>query len=295
LWTLHNLEDHDADGVQQRLSVRAAVGMQVVADTILVHDEAAVPALAALAGSPVAPRCRIVAHPLYDDLLSGGRRWPAELERRPPEVSAPDSTAIGPHATRLDVEAEFQHATQDTEPHWLLMVGRLSPYKGGHELLAALDRVAMGPAAKRIHVVIAGRTPDPSFIAAARRIQTRHPGLISLLPRRLEDEELAALVERAAVIVTPYRKVLTSGTYFLAATFAKPVLAPRIGMFKAGVDHCVDGLLYDGTVEGLAQALDAIANYPSEKLAEMGKRAHARNSGKTIATIAERFAIEVLT
>jgi glycosyltransferase involved in cell wall biosynthesis len=295
LWTLHNLEDHDANDVQQRLSVRAAVGMQALADEILVHDQAAVAALAAWTRSSVAPKCRILPHPLYDDLLSRGRRWPAELERRPTGALARGRVAIRPHETLLDVDADPQRATHEAEPRWLLMVGRLSPYKGGHELLASLERVAMGPAAKRIHVVIAGRTPDPSIIATASRLQARHPGLISLLPRRLDDDELAALVERAAVLVTPYRKVLTSGTYFLAATFSKPVLAPRIGMFEAKVDHDGDGLLYDGTVEGLAQALEAIASYSSEQLAEMGRRAHARNSGQTIAAISKRFATEVLT
>ena len=257
LWTLHNLADHDAEDVQQRLSNRAVKEMAVLADRILVHDEAAVAALSAQVGFDVGEKCRVVPHPLYQDLTDLPPQWPAELAK----LQRPESS-------------------ETADKRLVVFVGRLLAYKGGRELLAALESLADQPAAAQLRVVLAGQLVDETLAPAVAALRQRLPELVTLVPRRLQDAELSALVSAADFIVMPYRRILTSGTYFLAASFGKPVLAPRRGMFVSAVEHGVDGWLYDGTVSGLAQALAYSCTVPRNELAAMGARARQRQLGR---------------
>jgi beta-1,4-mannosyltransferase len=277
LWTLHNLVDHDAGDVQKRLSQRAVLGMVKVADRILVHDAGAAQALSAQVGQDIAVKCHVLPHPLYDDLLGLQAEWPPELAgiHEPPAAL---TSAAGAVVTRV-----------------VLMVGQLRPYKGGRDLMSALEQLVGHPAASAMRVVLAGQLADDTLPPAVAALQARCPGLVMLLPRRLAEDELAALVARADLVVMPYQRVLTSGTYFLAATFGKPALAPRLGMFASAVADGVDGLLYDGSIDGLAMALERTCALDIDELAAMGQRARDQLGGQSIQAVSERFFREVLS
>ncbi len=279
LWTLHNLVDHDASDVQQRLSQQAVQSMVGLADQILVHDESAIVALSAQAGCDVSPKCSVLAHPLYDDLLLLPPSWPAELK---------DLDLLpGPVLASTLSSGTPLNPVVESGKRLAVMVGRMRPYKGGRELVAALDTLASRHAVDGLLVVMAGQLADDSLREAVVALEDRCPGLVVLVPRRLTDAELAGLVSRADLVVMPYRRVLTSGTYFLATTFGKPSLAPRSGMFNHLIDHGHDGLLYDGSVSGLAAALEEALGLSPERLVDMGARARA--FGLPIKAVSDRF------
>tara|TARA_B100000780_G_scaffold254099_1_gene202026 strand:+ start:18311 stop:19312 length:1002 start_codon:yes stop_codon:yes gene_type:complete len=57
---------------------------------------------------------------------------------------------------------------------------------------------------------------------------------IKNINRFLKNEELSSCIQLSDFVVLPYEEITTSGTFFLALTFGKPVLAKKIDFF---IDH----------------------------------------------------------
>jgi hypothetical protein len=66
-------------------------------------------------------------------------------------------------------------------------------------------------------------------------------------------------------------------------------------MFASAIADGVDGLLYDGSVDGLAMALERICSLDIDELAAMGQRARDQLGGQSIQAVSERFFREVLS
>lgn len=264
-WTLHNLIDHDASEVQRTVCKYALEQMASVSDVIFIHTRDAGSQLSALCGCDVSSKLRLLEHTLYTNLLA------SVAPSMPPELD----------------KGLFEGK------RILLSMGMIRPYKGVGDLLEAMRRVSGVAECASLHLIVAGRMMDPTVAACIKEPPPELAGRVSFVPRELKDGELAALSQLADVSVTPYRKILTSGSFYLTTTFSKPTLAPARGMFKEVLKDGVNGLLYDGTTEGLAHGLLRIARMPAEALEKMGHRVHAEHRHLSIDAVSTRFFEEI--
>lgn len=111
------------------------------------------------------------------------------------------------------------------DAHVLITFGMLRAYKGVEELLDAFAAVED----PRARLVIAGRVADERL---GRRLEATADSRVLVLPRFLEDAELAGAIRAADRVVLPYRRVLNSGAAFLALALDRPVLLPRSPAFE---------------------------------------------------------------
>lgn len=142
----------------------------------------------------------------------------------------------------------------DAERGRLLFFGLLRRYKGVERLL---DVVPDLPGDLSLRVV--GKPMDASV---ARRVEdaVRHDGRVSATLAFVADDELAAEVGRAELVVLPYAEMFNSGAVLVALSLRRPVLVPDSPTTRAldaevgpGWVHRYDGQLEaDDVVRALA-------------------------------------------
>lgn len=260
-WTLHNLIDHDATPLQEELNNYALRQMADVSDHIFVHTNGAGELLSTHCGIDLSEKYVVLEHPLYDDLLS---------------------------SPRLPLPEEIKHKEVESR-RVLVSVGMIRPYKGVPDLIRAFQRVVQGNGDHGLHLIIAGQLYDPEVLETLNGIEEHTRRCISLVARRLTEDELASLMQLAHVSVTSYKKILTSGSYFLATTFAIPTVAPRKGMFTEMIREDETGFLYDGSVDELTKLLTHIAMLPNKELTRVGGNALKASKHLTISEVSKRF------
>lgn len=137
-----------------------------------------------------------------------------------------------------------------------LFLGRVRPYKGVEELIAAFQALPDEDAI----LWIAGEIHEPGYERTLRTL-AGDDQRIHLDLRFVADDDLQVYLHAADFCVLPYRHVTTSGAAILSFSFGAPIIAPRKGCFVdlVGQDQ-QRGLLYDdvapsGTLSGLAEAL----------------------------------------
>lgn len=137
------------------------------------------------------------------------------------------------------------------EKNEILFFGRLELYKGLDVLLSAAPLVLKKLSGWRF--VIAGRgdfNPYQKMIASDQ---------IIIINRFIEDQEAAALFQRAKLVVLPYLSATSTGVIPLAYAFATPVVSTDVGGLGAVVEHNKTGLLIPPKdPEALAQAILSI-------------------------------------
>lgn len=261
IWTLHNLMDHDASPLQAMLCRNALGQMATLSDAILLHHEGAREELETICGSDLGDKSYVIPHPLYSDLLQVG-------EGTLPQELKPDTVK----GKRI-----------------YLFAGMIRPYKGVPDLLRAFDRLLASNPQTRPHLIVAGHMLDPDVNTTLEKLSSTTRANMTLVFRRLTDSEIVALTKLADVSVTPYRHILTSGSYYLTTTFSKPTLAPDKGMFRDLIKSGVNGFTYDGTPEALARAVIHINQLPSSNLERVGRVAHEACQSLTTDAISERY------
>lgn len=260
-WTLHNFIDHDASPDQEVLCKYALREMAKVSDHIFIHSISAGELLSSHCGYDLSPRLQVLEHALYDNILNlADACLPAEID--PARLSG----------RRV-----------------LLTLGMIRPYKGIPDLIRAFARVAAALPDQRLHLIIAGQLCDPEVTQALQELEANVRDQVSFVGRKLSEIELAGLMRIADVSVTPYRKILTSGSYYMATTFGKPTVAPRIGMFDEVIEDGISGFLYDGSVDQLAGLLHRIDRMPGDQLSRIGGRARETCRGLPIAATSSRY------
>lgn len=260
-WTLHNLVDHDSSPQQEKLNNYVLRQMAEVSDLIFIHTQGAGELLSSYCGRDLDEKIKLLEHPLYDDLLALPR---AHL---PEEIKQQDFGVC-----RI-----------------VLCVGMIRPYKGVPDLIRAFQKVARENKNHGLHLIIAGQLQDPEVLEKLNGLEGSIRRCVSLIARRVQDEEMAALMRLADVSVTSYRKILTSGSYYLATTFAKPTIAPRKGMFTEIVKDDETGFLYDGSVDELAKLLAQISQLPISEIERVGNNAQQACNHLTISEVSARF------
>ena len=120
-----------------------------------------------------------------------------------------------------------------------LFLGRVRPYKGIEELLAAFKALEDSDAT----LLVAGEAHEPSYI---RRIRELADGdeRIRLHLEFVADDNLQVYLNACDICVLPYQRVTTSGAAFLAFSFRVPIIAPKLGCFMQLVGEKERGILY---------------------------------------------------
>lgn len=137
-----------------------------------------------------------------------------------------------------------------------LLFGQIRPYKGADIAIDALRRLDAPDA--RLYVVGQQREHDHArdLEEAARRDARAH---ILISRDSVPDEQAALWLAAANCVVAPYREIYTSGVLYLAATFGKPLIAPRLGIFRSMTDLPFVSLYEPDTgADGLARAMASI-------------------------------------
>lgn len=199
----------------------------------------------------------------YADMGFPTERVPADSSFIPPRVHVwPLGIDAGP--AELAAARAGQAARPAGGPLRAGYIGGLSPQKGVHHLVAAVNRL---PAAAVALSIYGDAGPFPDYVAGLRAAAT-HPGI--RFPGRLSRAALWPALGGLDVLVVP---TLWYETYSLIAheAFAAgvPVVASRIGVMAEVVRDGVDGLLFpSGDEAALAGILRALAERP-ERLAAL--------------------------
>jgi glycosyltransferase involved in cell wall biosynthesis len=149
----------------------------------------------------------------------------------------------------------------------ILFFGRIQEYKGlGYLLLAAPEIAAAVPTAR---IVIAGEG-DP---VATATMPLPRGVTFDVRNRFIPDDEAAALFAAADLLVLPYTEASQSGVLAIAATFALPVVASRVGELGETVGKLESGLVVPpGNAEAIARAVISLAGDP-ERRRQLGRNA----------------------
>ncbi len=127
-----------------------------------------------------------------------------------------------------------------TDKPLLLFCGFVRSYKGLDILLDALPAVLEK---KQVHLLIAGEFWEGG---AAYREQIRELAIsdsVTIVDRYLPNEELTACVDKAAVVVLPYRSATQSAIVQLAFGLNTPVITTNVGGLSESVTHDKTGLV----------------------------------------------------
>lgn len=109
----------------------------------------------------------------------------------------------------------------------ILFFGALRPYKGLEELLT----VAKDLPSDGLLFLIAGRPLSEEY---KRQLMGMVEGCphVRFHPWHVPDEKVPLYFSSTDLVILPYRKILNSGTLFLALTFGVPTMAPQLGSLE---------------------------------------------------------------
>lgn len=140
------------------------------------------------------------------------------------------------HYGPLEIYREWLDRPVAETASGILFFGRVSPYKGLKYLLRALPMIKSS--VPGICLTIAGEgdfQPD--------EVECMADDSVTVIHRRLDNAELAGLIQAAAVVVCPYTDATQSGVIMTAFAFGKPVVATRVGGIPEVVREGQTGVL----------------------------------------------------
>jgi beta-1,4-mannosyltransferase len=109
----------------------------------------------------------------------------------------------------------------------LLQFGRLRPYKNVPHLIRTFEKTDD----QNVQLLIAG-LPFDGELEREVRASVGDSGRVYLLLGHIQAKDVPLLFGAADLIVLPYRRIFNSGVLHLAMTFARPVLAPALGILR---------------------------------------------------------------
>lgn len=117
----------------------------------------------------------------------------------------------------------------------ILFFGRIRPYKGIEQLLAAFKLIS-ADSQKNYRLIVAGE-PMKGSEEYLHKIQQAinaefKPGHVIVRVQFIPDEEIEVYFKAADVLVLPYKEIFQSGVLFLAYSFGLPVVATDVGSFR---------------------------------------------------------------
>ncbi|UBU13774.1 glycosyltransferase [Nonomuraea gerenzanensis] len=152
-------------------------------------------------------------------------------------------------------------------PRTFLFFGRIEPYKGVEDLLAAFMAL---PRRLYVRLVVAGSCPDAA-LAARLRAAAATDDRVELRLGRVRDEDVAEVFAEGDVVVLPFREITTSGSALLALAHGRPLIVPELPALAGLPAGALAG--YRGGVPGLTAALRDAAGWDPAALARMSDAA----------------------
>lgn len=205
-------------------------------------------------------------------------RWLlAALDRRTTHwIVLNDSTPVPAGQSTLVLHGDYRSWFASAPPHKrvsgrLLYFGLVRPYKGVPELLSAFK----GLRDERAELQVLGRPSTPALQQQVEQAAAADPRVTARL-RHVNDEELARAVQRAQLVVLPYRELHNSGALLLALSLGRPVLVPHNTVTAALGDEVGPGWVhtYEGPLTSdVLQSVLAITDRPSAAGPDLERRA----------------------
>jgi glycosyltransferase involved in cell wall biosynthesis len=162
----------------------------------------------------------------------------------------------------------------------ILFFGRLSPYKGVDILIKAIPLVLEKYPNQKF--VIAGSTSyDFNF---DETLISRIKNNITIINKYLSLDEVAALIDKSAFVVCPYRDATQSGVLSTTFAFGKTAITSNVGSFSEYITDGINGLISEPEASNLAEKImmaiendfykklesNVISTASTEKLNEFG-------------------------
>jgi len=169
----------------------------------------------------------------------------------------------GPYKETLGPEASRTPGA-GPGPRKFLFFGMVEQYKGVDNLLAAFAAL---PPDLDAQLAVVGHCSDSSLKASLTELAHRSPRRVALRFERVAEEGISQLLNNADAIVLPYRKSNTSGSAVLALSHGRPLVVPDLPGLAELPDNAV--VRYDGTVQGLTDALVDLINADPSVFAKM--------------------------
>lgn len=256
LWTLHNLLDHDINDMQKELNVYAHKKMAEISDTIFFFSKISIEMLCKQINFDISEKSIVLEHPLYTEKLNS--------------------------ISKIPLEIKYDSLYGKTV---LLHFGSLRPYKGVVNLLKAFSLCS----ANNLYLIIAGRMFDRNILKTFELLPKHIKCNITVIGRVISDSEIKGLMEIADVIVNPYNKILTSGSFYLNTTFKKPTIAPNIGFFPEIINDNINGFLFDSNKNNLVDIIKKVSTLDKSYLANIGEKNFKLYSHLTPQFISQKF------
>jgi alpha-maltose-1-phosphate synthase len=160
----------------------------------------------------------------------------------------------------------------DNSYEYVLLFGKIKPYKGVEALLKAARKVRK-KLGNKFRVIIAGKG-SKTFLDSLLR--TDDLEYIHIQNGYIPDIEIPKLFRNAKFLVLPYIDASQSGVVSLAYTFSKPVIVSNVGSIAEYVEHSVTGLVFEsGDTEQLSNYIEELV-LNNDKCIEMGKNAYQK-------------------
>ena len=141
----------------------------------------------------------------------------------------------------------------------ILFFGRIRPYKGIEQLLAAYEPLVRRDASYRLIVAGEPKKGSEEYLAEIERTMRRvDPGhrIVSRI-QFIPDEEMEIYLKGADVLVLPYKEIFQSGVLFLSYSFGLPVIAADVGSFREEIIEGKTGVLFrPGDVADLSATIE---------------------------------------
>jgi glycosyltransferase involved in cell wall biosynthesis len=254
IWTMHNLYPHERQNANFEWLCRFAFVQSV--DLVFVNFPAA-----------------------QEDL------WRRFRRRRGVHV-VPHGSYAPLYPQRPDRAAARLELGIEPDAYVFLVFGQVRPYKGADIAARALAR--LDDPGYRLYIV--GQHKDDAHSEELRVLAARDPRVrLVLTPDNLPDERVGLWLAASDCVAAPYRDVYTSGVAYLAATFGKPIVAPRLGIFRSLGDlSFVRRFEPEGGDAAVGAAFEAVRGTNPEDLVESARRFTAEHDwGVITARVAE--------
>ncbi|MGD8857585.1 MAG: glycosyltransferase [Chloroflexota bacterium] len=149
-------------------------------------------------------------------------------------------TPLPTYATLSEVRPATLKLALPVDRPLLLFTGFVRPYKGLDILLEAMPRILEN---RPVHLLVAGefwQSAEP-YLDQIQRLGIGEA--VTVENRYLSNEELAAILDRADVVVLPYRTATQSAIVQLAFGSQKPVITTDVGGLAEVVEDGRTGLV----------------------------------------------------
>jgi D-inositol-3-phosphate glycosyltransferase len=163
-----------------------------------------------------------------------------------------------PDTELTPAEAKRQLGVREGEKT-ILFLGRIRPYKGIEQLLAAFQKLVKHDASYRLIIAGEPKKGNEDYFDEIRGIVNRHfsQGEIILKFQFIADDQMELYLKAADVLVLPYKDIFQSGILFLAYSFGLPVVATDVGSFREEIVERKTGFICKpGDTADLARTLE---------------------------------------